>query len=288
LTVRATRSALAAGRALIILAALLAVPLSQLPAQSWRTLDVSRQLHDSGAHQVSVQYGAGRLSLHAARAPLLYDMRLRYDAERTTPFHSYSAASRTLELGVRRQNLKLRDDQNPAELQLDLADRVPLNLSLELGAVEADLDLSRLRLTNLAVESGASETTLRFDTPNPTRMRSLRLEVGAASVTATRLANANTRDIRVHGGVGSVDLDLGGNWTQDVVLTVDMAVGSVRVRVPSDVGVRVEMEKLLASFDHGGLVEHDGAYFSDNWDNAPYKLRIKAETTLGKFELYRR
>jgi hypothetical protein len=246
---------------------------------------VSRQLHDSGAHQVSVHYGAGRLSLHAAGAPLLYDMRLRYDAERTTPLHSYSAATRRLDLGVRKQNLRFRDDQNPAELRLDLADRVPLNLSLELGAVEADLDLSRLRLTNFEVESGASETTLRFDTPNPARMRSLRIEVGAASVTATRLANANTRDIRVHGGVGSVDLDFSGNWTQDVALAVDMAVGGVRVRVPSDVGVRVEMETLLASFDHAGLVERDGAYVSENWDSAPYKLRIKAETTLGKFEL---
>ena len=249
---------------------------------------MSRQLHDSGAHQVSVHYGAGRLSLHAAGAPLLYDMRLRYDAERTTPLHSYSAATRRLDLGVRKQNLRFRDDQNPAELRLDLADRVPLNLSLELGAVEADLDLSRLRLTNFEVESGASETTLRFDTPNPARMRSLRIEVGAASVTATRLANANTRDIRVHGGVGSVDLDFSGNWTQDVALAVDMAVGGVRVRVPSDVGVRVEMETLLASFDHAGLVERDGAYVSENWDSAPYKLRIKAETTLGKFELDRR
>jgi len=60
------------------------------------------------------------------------------------------------------------------------------------------------------------------------------------------------------------------------------------VRVPSDVGVRIELEKLLASFDHTGLVEHDGAYFSENWGSAPYKLRIKAETTLGKFELDRR
>jgi len=266
-------------------ALLLATPLS---AQSWRTLDVARQLHDSGTYTVTVQYGAGRLALHATESPLLYDMRLRYDAERTEPVHSFSPGSRTIRLGVRKQHVRLRDDENPAELQVDLADRVPLDLSLELGAVEADLDLSRLRLNDLQVESGASEATLRFDSPNPEQMRSMRLDVGAASLKAVRLANANTRNIQVNAGVGTVDLDLGGDWRQDIALNVEVAVGGVRVHVPSDVGVRVEMRKVLASFEHDGLVKRGGAYFSDNWDSAPYKLSIRTGTTLGKFELDRR
>jgi hypothetical protein len=263
----------------------LAAPLG---AQTWRTLDVSRQLHDSTLLQVKVQYGAGRLNLHAAAARVLYDMRLRYDAERTEPLHSFSQSPRALRLGVRKQNVKVPGDRNPAEMRLDLADAVPMELSLELGAVEADLDLSRLRLHRLDVQTGASEATLRFDSPNPEPMTSMRLELGAASLKALRLANANSREIIVDAGVGNVDLDFGGEWTQDVTLDVEVALGGVHVNVPSDVGVRVEMQKVLGSFEHDGLTKRDGAYYSENWETARHKLRIRAETTLGKFELNRR
>lgn len=282
-----TRQAGLAGPALAVglAAGLLAAP---LPAQSWRTLEVSRQLHDSAALSVSVHYAAGRLAVHATSAPLLYDMRLRYDAQRTEPVHAYSASRRTLSVGVRRQDVRLPDDEDPAELRLDLAERVPLDLSLELGATEADLDLSGLRVHDLSVTSGASEATLRFDTPNPERMRSLRLKVGAASLTATGLANANAPNIVVSAGVGGVELDLGGAWTQDIALALRVALGGVRIRVPSDVGVRVEARMALASFEHDGLVRRGGAYVSENWDSAPHKLVITSKATLGKLELDRR
>ena len=263
----------------------LATPLG---AQTWRTLDVSRQLHDSALLQVKVQYGAGRMNLHAAATRVLYDMRLRYDAERTEPLHSFSQSPRALRLGVRKQNVKVPGDRNPAEMRLDLADAVPMDLSLELGAVAADLDLSRLRLHRLDVQTGASEATLRFDSPNPEPMTSMRLELGAASLKALRLANANAREIVVDAGVGNVDLDFGGEWTQDVALDVEVALGGVHLTVPSDVGVRVEMQKVLGSFEHDGLVKRDGAYYSENWETARHKLRIHAQTTLGKFELNRR
>ena len=278
-------------RAPAVLAAVLgatALAAAPLGAQTWRTLDVSRQLRDSALLQVKVQYGAGRLNLHAAGGRVLYDMRLRYDAERTEPLHAFSQSPRSLRLGVRKQNVKVPGDRNPAEMRLDLADAVPMELSLELGAVEADLDLSRLRLHRLDVQTGASEATLRFDSPNPEPMTSMRLEVGAASIKAVRIANANSGDIVVDAGVGNVELDFGGEWTQDIALDVEVALGSVRLNVPSDVGVRVEMQKVLGSFEHDGLVKRDGAFYSENWETARHKLRVRAETTLGKFELNRR
>jgi hypothetical protein len=57
--------------------------------------------------------------------------------------------------------------------------------------------------------------------------------------------------------------------------------------VPSDVGVRVTVKKGLASFDHEGLVERDGAWVSRNWDSAPHKLHVAAETVFGKLTIDR-
>jgi hypothetical protein len=263
-----------------------------LAAQDWRTLDVARQARDTAAApmHVRVAYGAGKAGVRAIDGGLLYQMQLRYDARRGEPLHAFDSTGRTLRLGLDRQGTGLVGgrDVDGGEMRLSLSRAVPLDLTLDLGAVEADLDLSGLRLEALTVSTGASETRLRFDTLNVARMRSMDLQVGAASFSASGLANANAELVRVKGGVGDVELDFGGQWTRDVDLTVEMALGSVRVRVPREVGVRVEHDRFLSSFDHEGMTRRGGAWVSDNWDAARYHVRIKSRTALGSFEIEHR
>jgi hypothetical protein len=252
-----------------------------------RSLDVSRQMHDSSALRVEVRYGAGKLGVRAAAAPVLYRMQLSYFADRAEPLYAYYPATNTLRVGVERARSRVPNDDRNGEMRLDLSRAVPVDLSLELGAVRADLDLSGIRVDQLRVESGASEAELRFDSPNPDRMRSLDMRVGAAGLRALRLANANAPEVRVQAGVGDVDLDFGGTWTQDVALSVQVALGDVKLHVPRDVGVRLDVQRLLASVDVGGLEKRGDAYYSENWATAAHRLRITSKTTFGKLRLDR-
>lgn len=258
-------------------------------AQAWRTLESSRQLRDSAEHHVRVEYGAGRIDIAATSAPVLYAMTLRYDETMASPVHRYDADARVLTLGVDIESRRLSGlrDQTRGEMRLSLSRDVPVDLHLQLGATKATLDLGGLRLSNLRLESGASETLLDFSTPNAERMRSLEVSVGAASFEARNLANANASNIRVVGGVGSVALDFGGQWSQDVAVDVEVSLGKLTLHVPRDVGVRVEVQKIFASFDYVGLIKRDGAYFSDNWERAPHRLRVRAGTRFGGIELDR-
>jgi len=274
---------------LLLASAILSAAGSRAGAQdNLRTLEISRQLHDSGGLEVRVQYGLGRLDLRAADARTLYQLNLRYDAERAEPLHDFDQSARTLRIGLRKQSMSIPGETKANDMRLDLARGVPLDLSLDFGAVEADLDLSGLTIERMRVQSGASDATLRFDTLNPGRMRALELHGGAAHLKALRLANANADNISVQAGVGSVELDFGGQWSQDIDLDVQVALGDVRVRVPREVGVRVEASKFLAGLDLHGLQKRGGAYYSENYDSAPYKLRVRTQTTLGSFELTRR
>lgn len=256
-------------------------------AQELRSLDVARQLHDSSALQIRVRYAAGKLTLRAADAPVLYRMQLSYLPSAVRPLHSYAPATRTLRVGVEKRGMRVPGGDRGGDMQLDLARAVPIDLDLELGAVDADLDLSGLRVGQLHVESGASEAELRFATPNAERMRSLDLQVGAASLRASGLANANAPEIRVQAGVGGVELDFDGTWTQSVDLNVRVALGGVIIRVPRDVGVRVEAQKFLASFDSQGLVKRGNAYFSENWESATHRLSVRSHTTFGSLRVER-
>jgi hypothetical protein len=141
-------------------------------------------------------------------------------------------------------------------------------------------------LTDASIHAGASDLVVGFSVPNVARMRALEIDVGAASLTAKGLANANTPTVRVTGGVGDVTLSFDGTWTQNMAIEGKVAIGKLTIRVPGDVGVRVDAKHLLASFDHLGLDKGaDGFYYSRNWASARYKLSVKAESMIGAIEI---
>lgn len=259
-----------------------------LRAQAWRTLESSRQLHDSTARMIQVQYGAGRLDLRRSREALLYRMHLKYDAEQTEPLHAYDSGSRTLRVGISDRNVSMGGKDDAGRMDLALTSIVPLSLDLKLGAVEADLDLTGLAISSLRVRSGASDARIRFDSLNAQRMGTLEIEMGAAQVRATSLANANADTIRVGAGVGGVELDFGGAWRGDIALFLRLALGGATLRVPDDVGIRVDLQRFVVSFEHDDLVKRDdGAWYSRNWDTARHHLRVNAQTTFGKLRIER-
>ncbi len=261
-----------------------------IQAQTWRTLDVSRQLRDTGSHRVRVQYAAGKFSMRPTDDPVLFSMQLRYDEERMQPLHEYDPLARSATLGVDGGNVRWRigrDDKNLSEMHLGLSREVPFDLDLELGATQARVDAGGLSLNSLRVKTGAADAILDFSAPNRTRMRRLDIELGAAGFVITNLGNANVARIRVDGGVGSVDLDFGGALTNDVDVDANVALGKLGLHLPKDVGVRVEVKKLIASFDHPGLTRRGSAYYSENWDSARVRIRVRAETVFGAIEIER-
>lgn len=258
-------------------------------AQTWRSMDVSRQLHDTTEHRVRVQYGAGRFSLRPTTEPVLFTMYLRYDEERMRPLREYDSVTRRVTLGVEGEAARWKAIRGgeQSEMRLGLSTLVPLDLDLRLGATEARVDAGGLSLNRLRVETGAANAVLDFSAPNRTRLRSLDIELGAAGFVITNLGNANVDYISVKGGVGSVDLDFGGAIREDVTVDANVALGKFALHLPSDVGVRVEVKKVLASFDHPGLYRKGNAYYSTNWDDAKVRMRIRAETVFGAIEIDR-
>ena len=255
----------------------------------WRTVDISRQLRDSLPQRIRVQYGAGRVDVRGSNDPLLYSMHLRYDERRAAPVHRYDVAARSAVLGLetREGAQRFADRDDSGELRLVLPTAAPLDLDLQLGGTESRLDLGGMALRSLRLECGATDANLQFSQPNRTRMSDLTIDVGAADLLAVHLANANADQIRVHGGVGVVDLDFGGTWTRDLSLDTQLAVGKLILRVPAEVGIRMDVDRLIAGFDHEGMVKREGVWYSTNYDAAPHKLDVRAKTFFGQIEVQR-
>ena len=277
-------------RLLAALAALIPLPAFAQGDPVWRSVDISRQLRDTQPQRIRVQYRAGRVDVRGTSDPLLYAMHLRYDENRFTPLHRYDADQHSTALGLesRRGGMRASSASSESgELRLTLPRTVPLDLDLEFGGTQSVLDLGDMSLQSVRLECGATDAMLLFSRPNRTRMRELDVNVGAADFAARQLANANADQIRVRGGIGSVDLDFSGTWKNDLSVTTRLVMGKLTLRLPPDVGVRVEVQRIAAGFEHAGLEKRDDAWYSPNFESAKYKLRVRAETFFGQIDIQR-
>lgn len=259
---------------------------SPVDAQSWRTITSARQLWGTEPVTVHVEYGAGHLEIASADRATLYRMEMRYDEGHFSPITSFDEGSRTLRLGVKgkegRRGIKMKEGSKST---ISLTREVPMNLELNFGAGEADIDLGGMRLRRLELSTGASETKVRFDSPNPIRADRVEIHSGAADLKVYGLGNARAGEIDFQGGVGATLLDFTGAWQGSSTATVKMGIGSVTLRFPRDLGVRIEKSSFLTSFEADGMVKRDGAFFSRNWDTAKNRLTLDVEAALGSIEV---
>ncbi len=276
---------------LVVVSVLLGCGYASDGAQAWRTTSAVRPRDASDSLRLRVNLTGGSLRVSPADDGELYDYSMRYDAAHYDVEGRFDSASHTLSLrldGGRRPFRGLSEDENErSRLSLGVARGVPLDVALRLGAVEADLDLGGLAVDQLTVESAASNTALRFATPNPRRMRSLRFDVGAAAIEATGVGNANVEHIDVDCGAGALTLDFSGAWAADVDARLRVRLGAVTLRVPRDIGVRARVDVTLGTFDHDGFREQDGVHYSANWDGAKRRLTIDASMLVGTLEIER-
>ena len=268
---------------LTLAAGLLAAP--ALGAQELQTFTASRQLGAERDLRVRVNYGAGRLTVGSVAAPLLYRMRLDYDEDAFEPVAELDGQS--LRLGVEshgKGHIRMGKDDR-GSLQIELTRAVPMGLYLDFGAGRANVDLGGLSLTDLQVHTGAAEARLDVSQPNPVGMEHAELEVGAADFTARRLGNLNARRIEVNAGVGDVTLDLTGAWREDGLVDVSMGLGSLELRFPEGVGVKLHQKTFLTSVDTEGLVKRGEDYYSLDWDKSTRRITVDIQAAFGSVDV---
>jgi hypothetical protein len=276
-------------RPLVLLIASLA-GMAPARAQTWRTIDASRQVRDTNAITAHVDYAAGRLDLKSATGSVLYHSNMRYDADRTEPVARFDDATHVLSLGVHLRGMHLSsvdDEHDAGSMHAELSGSVPMDLSLELGAVEADLQLGGLRLTDLSLRSGAADVTARFDQPNREQLRTMTLQVGAAQVKLLDVANSGVSRINAEIGAGALSIDLGGVLSRDVDITATLAIGGLTLNIAPDDGVFVDERSLLGGFEKDGFEKRADGWYSVNYDSAARHVRVHLHAFMGGLTLTR-
>jgi hypothetical protein len=114
--------------------------------------------------------------------------------------------------------------------------------------------------TDLSVQMGAGESDLDLDSLT---LRGLDLEMGA----------------------GRTTIDLTGAYEGDLVASIQGGVGEATVRLPSEVGVRVEAQGGLGQINAEGLQKEGEAYVNDAYGDSEVTLDVDIQGGVGQINL---
>ena len=220
------------------------------------------ELGDAESVSVEIELGAGELAVSGGAAELL-EATFTYNVDELEPEATYSDGK----LIVNHADVKggigtffdLDDYRN--EWDLHLNEDVPMEMSVDLGAGRSDLALGSLALTRLDINAGAGDVDLDL----------------AGSQSLDRL------DLGL--GAGRVTLNLTGDWQDDLDATIQGGVGEITLRLPRDVGVRVEVDTGIGGVDASGLTKDGDTYTNDAYGESDVTLRIDISGGVGQINL---
>lgn len=143
--------------------------------------------------------------------------------------------------------------------ELGLSTVLPLDLTIEGGASENTFDFSGLQLTQLNIVQGASDTTIRFDTPNPVLMQDFIFKTGASSAKIYGLGNANFVSMNMSCGAGNYTLDFGGSLAQDSTVDIKSGMSNITIIIPADMNATINNHGTVSNINTQGtwLVQNE-------------------------------
>ncbi len=233
--------------------------------------------------RVRIRMGAGEISLSAGEADPLFHGTFRTNIAPWAPEVTWSNGILRIEQGAQEG---IPDPGARNEWDLTFSPEVALDVDAEIGAARGELDFTGLRVRRLFLEIGASDLTVRFDEPNPEPMSDLIVQTGASNLRLDGVGNAGPERVQVEGGVGNLILDLRGAWPQSAWVEIEAGIGSLTVYLPTDIGVRVEVEGTMGNVQaDGGLQQSDGVYTNALYGQTERQLDISLSVGVGRVEL---
>jgi N-terminal domain of toast_rack, DUF2154 len=126
-----------------------------------------------------------------------------------------------------------------------------------------------------------NEWNLRFNDAAP---MDLRVNMGAG-VSDLKLAGLSLTGADISLGAGSSTIDLSGDWAHDLDLAIDAGATNLSLRLPKDIGVRVEIDAGIGRVDAPGMTKEGNVYTNAAYGVSPVTLQVKLQAGVGQINL---
>jgi hypothetical protein len=131
------------------------------------------------------------------------------------------------------------------------------------------------------IEEFQNEWRLRLNDEVP---MDLTVDMGAGS-TALQLGGLSLTQLEVILGACEGTIDLTGDWVHDLDVTIDVGAANINVLLPSDVGVRVEVNAGPTAIQTSGLTKEGSGYTNAAYGVSEVTLHVSLDTGIGQVKL---
>jgi len=112
----------------------------------------------------------------------------------------------------------------------------------------------------------------------------LSVDVGGGT-SDLQLTGLSLTGLNVSLGAGKSTVDLSGEWTRDLDVSIDTGAADINVRLPRDVGVRVEVERGASIVEASGLTQDGNVYTNAAYGASAVTLQVNMEAGIGRINL---
>ena len=121
--------------------------------------------------------------------------------------------------------------------RVEIPPDVPIALEADIGTGGIQADLGGLWITSAKVEVSQGGFALDFSEPLREPMQRLDVKASMGGFNLSSVGNASPAEVAIGVSMGGGEIDLGGAWSRDSNIKIDLRMGGGRVRVPKDVRV---------------------------------------------------
>jgi hypothetical protein len=106
-----------------------------------------------------------------------------------------------------------------------------------------------------------------------------------AGTSDLQLAGLSLTGLDITVGAGEYTVDLSGGWARDLDVSIDAGAADVSVLLPSEVGVRVEVDRGPTVIDAPGLVQDGNVYTNAAYGASEVTLHVDMQAGIGQIHL---
>jgi outer membrane murein-binding lipoprotein Lpp len=112
----------------------------------------------------------------------------------------------------------------------------------------------------------------------------LSVDVGAGS-SDLRLADLSLTGLAITLGAGGSTIDPSGDWARDLDVTINAGAGDIIVRLPRDVGTRVQVDAGVGTIESPGLEQDGNIYTNATYRESDMTLHVDIDAGVGQINL---
>jgi N-terminal domain of toast_rack, DUF2154 len=99
------------------------------------------------------------------------------------------------------------------------------------------------------------------------------------------LSDLDLTNLRLEIGTGETNLDLSGDWSHNLTATINGGLGDLSIRLPANLGVRVNLDKGLVNVTATGLTQDQHGYVNHAIGTTPNTLTLDISGGVGTIAL---